>query len=365
MIAPSRPWPAVRVFWAVLSSLFALTLLSIMGFEAYALALARRQAGAELPQNFGNFERVRAPLERQQERGDFAFGVIGDPHGSETFVQIMSRLEHERLSFAAILGDLMEHPTREYHRCVMAEIAQDTSAPFPVFYVMGNHDVDEQDFPVSEFEKTYGPSNFWFSHRGCLFIVLRIVDKPLGPYTLSQSLRFLESVLAEQRARHEKVFILQHFPPPVSADFRARDYEGAAEEIRLCDRYRVDYVITGDFHGYARVKLRNTVYLITGGGGGRLTTRTFGRLHHAVVFNVGRESVSERILYSTNLGYEFSDLVERHAVNQVVRWLAGSPILAVAANVAMVGLCVLLIRSLIRSLRGPRQQPETPSSGRA
>jgi len=357
--------PTLRILWRLVRALLALMLLGTMGYEAYALALARRQARAGLPQNFGNFERLRAPLERQQEREDFAFGVIGDPHGSQTFVQIMDRLEHEPLSFAAILGDLMQHPTREYHRCVMAEIARDASAPYPVFFVMGNHDVDKDRFPVSEFEATYGPTNFWFSHRGCLFIVLRIVDKPLGPYTIEQSLRFLESVLAEQRARHDRVFILQHFPPPVSEDFRARDYAGAEEEIRLCDRYRVDYVITGDFHGYARVKLRNTVYLITGGGGGQLTERTFGRLHHAVVFSVRREGVSERILYSTDLGYALDDLIERRAVNTVYRWLVEFPVLAVACNIAMVGLCAVLIRSLARGVRGPRRQSQSPSSRKA
>ena len=49
---------------------------------------------------------------------------------------------------------------------------------FPVFYVVGNHDVDAETFPISEFETNYGPTNFSFDYCGCLFIVLRILNEP-------------------------------------------------------------------------------------------------------------------------------------------------------------------------------------------
>ncbi len=57
-----------------------------------------------------------------------------------------------------------------------------------------------------------------------------------------------------------------HIPPAISSDFSARSSEDQKRLVALFDKVHVDYAIAGDYHGYARVKVRNTIYLVTGGG---------------------------------------------------------------------------------------------------
>jgi hypothetical protein len=331
----------------------------VLLFEAYALVVNLTEGTGTLPPAFGNFERVRAPLENDKSRGEFSFAVLGDPQATETFEQIVEELKNEPLSFMVLLGDCVPHATPGDHRFFITEWSEELNVPFPVFYVVGNHDVDADRFPVSEFERTYGPSNFSFGYRGCLFIVLRVLDKPVGPRTTQESLEFLRSVLSTRRRDFGKVFVFMHIPPQtVSTDFSAREFEGANELVGLCDEYRVDYVITGDYHGYARVKVRDTTYLVTGGGGARLKAKKFGRFHHAIVLKVGHDSVSERILFMEHAGSGLEDRVERFALAEVHPWLASHWFLGIVLNAGLLGACFWLLRAFLRVRR--RLRATTP-----
>jgi len=338
-----------RKSWQLLGKtgqlLLSLLLLTVLLFEVYALTVAYVEGNAALPPTFGNFERVRALLAEGDQREEFAFAVVGDPGaGFETFEQIVSALRNEPLSFIVLLGDCVRKGTPGYHRFLRCELAEETSLPYPTFFVVGNHDVDRDRFPISEFEKDYGPTNFSFEYHGCLFIVLRILNKP---YSTDESLTFAESVLSTQRSNCRKVFVFMHIPPSVSRDFRARHFENQKELIALFDRFHVDYVIAGDYHGYARVKIANTVYVVTGGGGGHLEREKFGRFHHAIVFKVGPDWVSERVLLVNRKVNE--DVIEEFAVAEVYPWMENHWAAAVILNGGVLGilswaLCGLLGR---------------------
>ena len=68
------------------------------------------------------------------------------------------------------------------------------------------------------------------------------------------------------------------------------------ELVSLFDRYKVDYVCTGDYHGFGTVRRRDTCYVISGGGGAHLKRGPFGTFHHLVVFRVSQDSVEECLL---------------------------------------------------------------------
>jgi len=228
-----------------------------------------------------------------------------------------------------------------------AEFAKELATPFPVFYVVGNHDVDKKRFPISRFEKAYGPTNFSFDYNGDLFIVLRILPKP---YSTKESLDFLESLLSARRGDYDKVFVFMHIPPPISSDFSARAFENPKRMVALFDKFKVDYVFAGDYHGYARVKVRNTVYLVTGGGGERIKKRKFGGFYHAMVIKVGPDSVSERILF-VNRSADFEDTAEMNALAAVYPWLKKNRALSIILNIIILGLCFWAVRGFMRSIR--------------
>jgi hypothetical protein len=318
----------------------------VLLFEAYTFVVVYTKGNSALPAMFGNFERVRALLVDDEQREEFSFCVVGDTQGGqETFEEIFERLKDEPISFMVLLGDCVRKGTEDYHRFLRCEWSKEISLPFPVFYVVGNHDVNGQKFPISRFEEMYGPTVFSFEYQGCLFIVLRILDRP---YSTKESLAFLESLLSGQPHDYRKVFVFMHIPPPVSSDFSARRFENEKELVALCNRYCIDYVIAGDYHGYARVKVGNTVYLVTGGGSAHLEMRKFGRFHHALVITVGPHSVSEKILF-VNRMQNIEDRAEELAVAEVYPWMKKHWHVAIILNAGILSMLFWAFRGLLRN----------------
>lgn len=314
-------------------------------FEVYTLIVVYTEGNAALPANFGNFERVRALLVDDDQREEFSFAVAGDTKGTGTFERLATLLKDEPISFLVLLGDCVRNGRPGFHQYLRAELIKELRMPYPTFYVVGNHDVSKEEFPINRFEEMYGPTNFSFDYQGCLFIVLRILDKP--HYSTKESLIFLESVLSERRRDYRKVFVLMHIPPPVSADFGVREIENPDRFVALCDKFKVDYVIAGDYHGYARVKYRGTVYLVTGGGGARLRKNKYSAFHHAVVIKVGQEQVSERILV-TERDEDLEDMMECWAITELYPWMIRNLWATILLNIGIICCGIFSIRRFLK-----------------
>ncbi|MBN1253863.1 MAG: metallophosphoesterase [Deltaproteobacteria bacterium] len=326
--------------------------LSVLAVEVYAVITVLTEGNAVLPANFGNFERVRALLADNKDPEQFSFAVAGDIQGTGTFEHLAELLKNENVAFLVLLGDCVRNGRSSYHQYFQAELAKELCMPYPTFYVVGNHDViknvKKDDFSISRFEKMYGPTNFFFEYQGCLFIVLRILDKP--HYSTLESLAFLESVLSARRGDYHKVFVFMHIPPPVSTDFAARQFENPDRFIFLCDKFKVDYVIAGDYHGYARVQRGNTVYLVTGGGGAHLEKEKPGAFHHAVLITVYPQTVSERIL-AVERNEDFEDMIERWAIAEAYPWMKKHCGITILLNVGVIGCGIFLILKALKLRR--------------
>ncbi|HRU04390.1 MAG TPA: metallophosphoesterase [Candidatus Brocadiia bacterium] len=246
-----------------------------------------------MPGNLGNWDRTRAMLPAGPSEEPFFFAVAGDASGHATFEGLFGRLKRERLAFLALLGDCARNGSEGDHR-FLQRLWWRRRPPFPVFYAVGNHDVDPQRFPVTRFEEVYGPTNFTFEYRGCLFVVLRAL--PLPRYSTEGTIAFLKALADKGRAGYRRVFVFMHVPPDVSGEWKARPLENGARLAELFEKLGVDYVFTGDYHGLARANVRGVNYVVTGGGGSRLKAASYGRFHHAVVVGVGPDWVSERVI---------------------------------------------------------------------
>jgi hypothetical protein len=126
-----------------------------------------------------------------------------------------------------------------------------------------------------------------------------------------------------------------HIPPRVSSDYSVRSIEGEKRLLSIINKYRVDYVIGSDFHGYARVKVGNTDYLITGGGGAHLKRRLYGHFHHGVVFHVGKDFISERIL-QVNADEDFEYQVRRYILAEIIPYLKRNLLLVIMGGTAII-----------------------------
>lgn len=320
-------------------------LLSILVVEVYAVLTVYTEGNTSLPATFGNFARVRGLLKTDSQREHFSFAVAGDTQGTGTFERLTELLKDEPISFLVLLGDCVRNGNPGHHQYFRAELAKELRMPYPTFYVVGNHDVSNDEFPISQFEKMYGPTNFSFEYQGCLFIVLRILNRPL--YSTQESLAFLESILSDHRKDYRKIFVFMHIPPPVSADIIARKFENSNKFVSLCDTFKVDYVFAGDYHGYARVQCGDTVYLVTGGGGAHLAKKMPGNFHHAVLITVGPQAISERIL-AVGRDEDLEDIIERWAIADVYAWMRKHVWITILLNIGVIGCGMFLIRRFLK-----------------
>ena len=319
-------------------------------FEGYVFRV-QGECDAPLPRLFGNFLRNREYLERQPSKDTFAFAVVGDTRSNGTFEQICRELRATPLDFAVLLGDCAQDANESDHRYFRAECADEYALPFPVFYVVGNHDVSPDRFPVARFEDCYGPSIFSFNYQDCLFIVLRILDEPGSN---RESLDFLRKIAKERPQRFRKRFVFMHIPPAISPDVTAREYSEGGEVMDLFDKLQIDYVFAGDFHGYGRTQRNRTNYIVTGGGGAHLNEKVSRRqFHHAMVLRVRKDAVDERIIAMPRR-VDFEDRLENLAVARLYPWMAAHKPLVWAINM-LVGAALFLAGTreilLARTLR--------------
>lgn len=325
-------------------------------FQIYSIAVYHKEGNLTLPDSIGNFEHVRALLKDDKKSEEFSFAVIGDTrgHGTRgfgTFEKIAAKLKKEDLSFIVVLGDCVRRGRPGYHRYLRAEWSGDEEfhMSFPMFYIVGNHDVDQKRFPISEFEKFYGPTNFYFTYQDNLFIGLCIL---IDPFPTDESIDFLESTLAKERGKHKRTFVFMHTPVSVSKYHATKPVSNSEKLKAIFDKYKVDYVIAGDYHGYFREKHNNTVYIITGGGGAKLEDSKFGQFYHAVILTVSPDSVSEDILFADR-DEDIEDWLECLALAEVYPWLKENMVLAIIANIAVLFFFVLLISPFFRKKMNP------------
>ncbi len=333
-----------RLFFLRYAIFLFLFILSVFAFEVYAWLLHRYEGNKELPPLCGNFLHVREVLTQEKPKEVFRFAVIGDTKSTGTFEKIADKLREESLSFVVFLGDFVHLGTEGEHAYFKAELANEFAFPFPTFFLMGNHDVDVSAFPISRFEEVYGPGIFSFVYQECLFIFLRILDKP---HSTKESLQFLEKYISENvSSKYRKIFVFSHIPPPISLDFKARAFEDSEEFVSLIEKLHADYVITGDYHGYARIKERDTVYLVTGGGGAHLKKKKFGCFHHAMVITVSKEQVSEQILF-VNRNEDLEDRIERFILADMYPWFSNHFVIVSFVNGILFVCCVIIFRHLL------------------
>lgn len=316
-----------------------LLFVSIFCLEFYALFVHHFEGKSDLSHVSGNFPQNREKLCHEKQKDEFSFAVVGDTKSTGTFERIAQELHHEPLAFNVFLGDFVYKGTEGEHNYFQAEYTNEFSFPFPSFFVVGNHDVDSRNFPISRFEEVYGPSIFSFEYQECLFIILRVLN---SPYSNEESLQFLEKLVSEKDSSpYRKTFVFMHIPPPISSDCKARPFEGSDEIVSLIEKLNPDYVIAGDYHGYARITRKDTVFLVTGGGGAHLEEKKFGHFHHAVVLRVTKNSVSEKILV-VNRDEDLEDRIERFALASVYPWLRGNWFATAFVNSLVLAISILL-----------------------
>ncbi len=351
------PMPCLRIDHGAMktrtlgSSVLISVILVLFGLEVYSLTVDYKGCTSPLPLNHGNFQRVRDLLCDDGKAGEFSFAVVGTAGGFGTFDRICSQLADEPLSFVVLLGDFVNKGTAGDHRFYRRRIGEPCSFSRPVFYCVGNREIDKGlTFTLGDFERIYGPSNVSFSYQGDLFIILRTF-----PYkTTGETLAFLEHELSAKRVSHDRVFVFSHLPLYRSPDFPSLALKDSEKYRNLLRKYHVDYAFSGDHQGYTRVTVDNVNYIDTGcGGSGPVCANEHGSFHHAVLVKVKGNSTSERILGLEKEG-DCAVRMEHFAMACLSPWIMEHKVAAMTYNISGVTLLLLLVLYLLREESGGR-----------
>jgi predicted phosphodiesterase len=184
------------------------------------------------------------------------------------------------------LGDMTEHGESAGQWDDFFGIEAPLLATAPSITTIGNHQRDSANY----YNAFHLPGNehwYSFSYGNARFICLEG-----DAYPAHATLYPLEEELAANTSPWLIVF--QHYPVFTSAAEDGTETFMRNTLVPLFERYGVDVFLSGHKHNYERVVVNGITYIVSGGGGGRLTA--FGKpepgsqkvapAQHSVLFEV-------------------------------------------------------------------------------
>ncbi len=215
------------------------------------------------PYKFIFFGDCRPPYEFEK-REDLKLTDTGYP---EVFIKMISMMNEEDPLFIVGGGDYVLRGLEEDFQ-TFSDIA-DAFEP-PVFYVCGNHDNSRH------YEQYLGERVYSFSYKNSLFVVLDNSGEILDEKQLS----FLEKQLERD---FEYKFVFVHWPPFDPTGGGHHMIAPESFEVLLLEN-KVDITFFSHLHTYFEEKLKDTIYIISGGAGAPMGENDF---YHYIVVEVG------------------------------------------------------------------------------
>jgi predicted phosphodiesterase len=219
----------------------------------------------------------------------FEFIVFGDNHAGLFFndsaalreikhINREDRFKKVPIDFVMIAGDITFRGSAWDYR-----IFNKTRSliKYPVICAIGNHDDDNDG--LARFDKYVGQKEFSFTNRNSYFIVLDNISGDLGDAQFA----YLEEELKRSQAYKHR-FVIMHKPPRClyfQSWYRPELSEWPERFMKMCEKYKVDIVLSGHEHMSKEATFNGVKYITSGGGG--IITNTPGSeggfLHYMVV----------------------------------------------------------------------------------
>ena len=195
--------------------------------------------------------------------GAFRFAVLNDchfytPRCPAWFERVRASLRSHspRPEFCLVVGDLVEHGTREEFG-PMREILQSFGIPFHA--VIGNHDY-ASDTDRSAWDEVFPRTlNYAFEHRGWQFIGLDSTQgrQYQGTKVQPATLSWLDAQLPKLQPSSPTI-LFSHFPFGSQVTYRPTNADAVLERFRA---FNLLAVFDGHFHGFTEKQLGHTVLL--------------------------------------------------------------------------------------------------------
>ncbi|MBA2544394.1 MAG: metallophosphoesterase [Deltaproteobacteria bacterium] len=221
------------------------------------------------------------------------FVALGDTgSGDPAQIAIMKRLAAEQFDLMLFLGDIAyESGTARQLETRFFAIYRDFTRYVPVYPAIGNHERRTRKgrpyfeaFVLPEPERYYS-----FDWGDVHFVAIDTTERN------AQQLAWLDDDLGKNKLPW--VIVYGHHPMYTNS-LRGPQLWIRKAFAKILTRHKVDLVLTGHEHQYERFKVGDVNYIVSGGGGGQLTS-FYGRskalkqatVHHYLAFEVSAEQL--------------------------------------------------------------------------
>lgn len=223
----------------------------------------------------------------------YTFVVLGDSRdGDQIFKKILNQVENiPELAFVVHTGDGVRVGSEANFKKYLAQIEPLKNK---WYQVIGNHELYSGGYSICN---KYFPKNYYsFTYQNDLFVIL---DNAFPASFDDTQLEWLENTLAEKE-KDSLFFVFLHCPLFDPSGFSKSHIMGSTEYIeklfKVFKKYRVNYVMAGHIHGYARKEQDGTVFIITGGAGAPIALPpAFGGFNHYIIMKVADGKVEEEL----------------------------------------------------------------------
>lgn len=239
-------------------------------------------------------------LKKTEGKMPFSFGFISDTENNNVSLWLVGELLKQNIQFLVFVGDAANDSLETEHKLFYQAVSK-LNPKIPVFLVPANHDIsltNNNEFTKENFITLYGPANFSFVYNNCLFIFISNINQED-----KECVDFLKSKLENRKPEIRYTFVFCPTPLRVILNKILEVPEWIGDMDRIIRKYKVDYVISGDYHRHLELTDDLGIqYIVSGSGGAHFHNNTlFGRFKNATKVTVYIDSVMKEIIIFNRL----------------------------------------------------------------
>ncbi|MBF0252730.1 MAG: metallophosphoesterase [Candidatus Omnitrophica bacterium] len=232
---------------------------------------------------------------------DYNFAFCSDPHltseGDSVFPELDAFIRANKTGFVVFGGDLTFLGLEaEYDNF----ITNANKLTVPVYPAIGNHDLYNNGWNV--YYRKLGPSVYSFYGGNAKFVVIDSADSEIGDLQMD----WIRKELKENQ--QPLLFVISHVPMYGGNSLSLFPQNKEKEElVALFEKYEVDIVFQGHYHGFADVTVNNVRYITCGSFSETLLDSGFRQFISVKVY--GPEIKIEEVIVGKDLPIQYKNPV--------------------------------------------------------
>ena len=252
-------------------------------------------------ERFGLSNSIKSPY-KDAIKGTYvySFAFCGDPHmyskGDGCFEDLDREIKLRKIRFVIFGGDLTYLGEEAEYSNFIDHINALTSPSYPA---LGNHDIYNGGWLY--YWRYLGPSVYSFNGGNAKFVV---IDSACGRIGEAQ-MQWIQDQLRNNK--QPLLFVISHMPiyGQSYGVYGFPETEEKQQLISLFEKYNVDFVLQGHYHGFVDIKNNNVRYVTSGSFSDGLLDS--GQRHFLLLNVNGPEVTIEQILVGKDIPVQYMD----------------------------------------------------------